>query len=425
MKMVQETNYNKKLQNYPISIYIHIPFCERKCNYCDFLSAPASKKEQKRYVKALLAEIEYWGKAFWTASVKSVYFGGGTPSILQPEVFEEILCKLKQHFPDISKNTSKMVSPAPEISMEVNPGTVTEEKLTAYKEAGINRLSIGLQSADNRELKLLGRIHTYEEFLETYALVRKCGFENVNVDLMSALPGQQVKDWQNTLEKVMALEPEHISAYSLIIEEGTPFFDKYAGKEELLPDEETDRTMYELTKTMLLDGGYERYEISNYSKKGKECVHNIVYWQRGNYIGLGLGSSSMIENVRFQNTDDFESYVNYWTESPKRVRRDANRLPETVVFGKNRFVIPDMCREIQRLTRKEQMEEFMFLGLRMTKGVSPKEFEALFGKDIFDIYGKQIENFQKQKLLTVSDRIALTDKGIDVSNIVLAEFLLS
>lgn len=430
---------NKDYVNHPLSIYVHIPFCERKCHYCDFLSAPASKKEQERYVSALLKEIEYWGKNFPDVPVKSVYFGGGTPSILEAELFVDMLCKLKEAFHKIDTKT--------EISMEMNPGTVTKEKLLAYKKAGINRLSIGLQSADNKELKLLGRIHTYEQFIETYHTARECGFDNLNIDLISGLPGQKVEDWKETLKKVIALKPEHISAYSLIIEEGTPFFETYNGKEELLPDEETDREMYALTKSLLAEAGYHRYEISNYSMPGKECVHNIVYWQRGNYLGLGLGSSSMVENVRLQNTDEFEGYVNYWAEiiwagcpegrnnGEKRNLTYVNRTDKELDcvswtdkrmnYVNQNTNFPDTSREIQQLTKKEQMEEFMFLGLRMIEGVSIAEFEKIFGISIFDVYGRQIEKFKSQKLLNVTDRIALTDRGIDVSNGIFVEFLLS
>lgn len=430
---------NENYVNHPLSIYIHIPFCERKCHYCDFLSAPASKKEQERYVSALLKEIEYWGRKFPDVSVKSVYFGGGTPSILEAELLVGILCKLKEMFPGIKTCESCFEEGTlqPEITIEINPGTVTEEKLLAYKQAGINRLSIGLQSADNKELMLLGRIHTYEKFLETYHMARNCGFDNINIDLISGLPGQKVEDWKNTLKKVLLLKPEHISAYSLIIEEGTPFFESYNGKEELLPDEETDREMYALTKGMLKEAGYNRYEISNYSKAGRECAHNIVYWQRGNYIGLGLGSSSMVDNVRFQNRSEFESYVNFWQnldcKCPDYIKPNSTFVHDPVhkmenvksgLLGKAAD-FPEICKDIQFLTTEEQMEEFMFLGLRMMEGVSVAEFEVLFGKSIFEVYRKQIETFESQKLLAVSDRIALTDKGIDVSNVIFAEFLLS
>lgn len=399
----------KELINSPLSIYIHIPFCMKKCCYCDFLSAPAGEETQEEYVHALLKEIEYWGSMLSKARIKSVYIGGGTPSVLREELIKEVLCKLKEAFPDMNRDIGREKNPyrkeperkAPEISIEVNPGTVTEDKLKAYKQAGINRISIGLQSADREELKLLGRIHTYEDFLETYHMARDQGFANLNVDLISALPGQKLESWQGTLEKVLALEPEHISAYSLMIEEGTPFYETYSGHQELLPDEETDRAMYALTKDMLQKAGYERYEISNYSRKGKECLHNMVYWQRGNYLGLGLGSASMIENVRFRNTTSLEDYVNCWTAD-----KEKNM-------------------DIQRLSQKEQMEEFMFLGLRMIKGVSVKEFEAVFGKSIFRVYGKQIEKYKEQHVLTVGERIALTDRGLDVSNLILADFLLS
>ena len=442
-----------ELINSPLSIYIHIPFCMKKCRYCDFLSAPAGEKAQEEYVQALLKEIEYWGSMLSKARIKSVYIGGGTPSVLRKELIKEVLCKLKEAFPDIMRMEKKAAqgnksynrelriketertewdSTEPEISMEVNPGTVTEDKLKAYRQAGINRLSIGLQSADEEELKLLGRIHTYEDFLETYHMARVQGFSNLNIDVISALPGQKLKSWQGTLEKVLALRPEHISAYSLMIEEGTPFYETYFGHEELLPDEETDRAMYALTKEMLQKAGYERYEISNYGRKGMECRHNMVYWQRGNYLGLGLGSSSMIENVRFQNTSRLKDYVNYWMAEnirksnmisiPKKIWTDCEEHPEKERKG---FEIPDICKGIQHLSQKEQMEEFMFLGLRMIKGVSIKEFEAAFGKSIFDVYGRQIEKYREQHVLTVTERIALTDRGLDVSNLILADFLLS
>lgn len=413
----------KELINSPLSIYIHIPFCMKKCRYCDFLSAPAGEETQEEYVHALLKEIEYWGKLLFGVRIKSVYIGGGTPSVLREELIKKVLCKLIKAFPDMNRETKRKKNPyrkeseckAPEISIEVNPGTVTEDKLKAYKQAGINRISIGLQSADREELKLLGRIHTYEDFLETYHMARAQGFANLNIDLISALPGQKLKSWQGTLEKVLALEPEHISAYSLMIEEGTPFYETYSGHQELLPDEETDRVMYALTKDMLQKAGYERYEISNYSRKGKECLHNMVYWQRGNYLGLGLGSASMIENIRFRNISSLGDYVNCW-----RVDKEKNRE-----IGSMFEKIPAICEDIQHLSQKEQMEEFMFLGLRMMKGVSVKEFEEVFGKSIFDVYGRQITKYKEQHVLTVDERIALTDRGLDVSNMILADFLLS
>ncbi|MBD5544384.1 MAG: radical SAM family heme chaperone HemW [Lachnospiraceae bacterium] len=425
----------KALSGNPLSLYIHIPFCVKKCRYCDFLSAPAGEETQKEYVCALAKEIEYWGKILPGVRIKSVYIGGGTPSLLSEELIEFVLCKLKKAFPNAvgtEKNSygreaktniaeaAELEAIETEISIEVNPGTVTEEKLKAYRQAGINRISIGLQSADAEELKLLGRIHTYEDFLETYHMARAQGFANLNIDLISALPGQKLKSWQGTLEKVLALEPEHISAYSLMIEEGTPFYEAYSGHPELLPDEETDRAMYALTKHMLKQAGYERYEISNYSRKGKECRHNTVYWQRGNYLGLGLGSASMIENVRFRNTTVLKNYINFWRFNEKTV---CESFPaEADIYSICRGT-REVCRNIQCLTIEEQMEEFMFLGLRMIKGVSVKEFEAVFGKSIFQVYGRQIEKYREQQALTVTERIALTDRGLDVSNSILADFL--
>ncbi|MCM1160039.1 MAG: radical SAM family heme chaperone HemW [Roseburia sp.] len=420
-------------KNIFLSLYIHIPFCIKKCRYCDFLSAPAGEETQKEYVHALLKEIEYWGKALSGVRIKSVYIGGGTPSVLSGELISIVLCKLKEAFPDIikmtkkteqKKSTHKETAAEPEISIEVNPGTVTEEKLKAYKDAGINRISIGLQSAAAEELKLLGRIHTYEDFLETYHMARDRGFDNLNIDLISALPGQKLENWQGTLEKVLELKPEHISAYSLMIEEGTPFYETYSGHQELLPDEETDRAMYALTKHMLKQAGYERYEISNYSRTKRECLHNMVYWQRGNYLGLGIGSASMIENIRFRNTSSLEDYVNYWA-ADNVGERSISPIQEKYENQRKPFKIPSICQEIQCLTVQAQMEEFMFLGLRMIKGVSIKEFEAVFGVSIFQVYGRQIEKYKEQQVLTVSDRIALTDRGLDVSNLILADFLIN
>lgn len=418
-------------KNTPLSIYLHIPFCERKCNYCDFLSAPADAQKKKQYVLALLNEITYWGARLKDVPVKSVFLGGGTPSMLEPELIEAILDRLRAEFPGIMKKTGNgkrgrffLEARETEISMEINPGTVLAEKLEVWRRAGVNRLSIGLQSTDNKELNLLGRIHSYEDFLSTYEMARQCGFDNINIDLMSGLPGQKLESWGNTLKKVIGLEPEHISAYGLIIEEGTPFFEQYHGREELLPDEDTDREMYALTKRLLKAAGYARYEISNYSKAGRECIHNIVYWKRGNYIGMGLGSASMICNVRFKNTETLEDYIQYWRKKENIFHRETfHEKKEWQAEFSDSKNLPEVCQEIQVLTMKEQMEEFMFLGLRMMEGVSVSAFEKLFQQSIFDVYGKQLRSLQEQGLLTIAERIALTDRGIDVSNVVFAQFL--
>ena len=301
----------------------------------------------------------------------------GTPTILEGYQLAAILETVKKYF--------HLVADA-EITVECNPGTLTAGKAEKLVQAGFNRLSMGLQSTDDRELQLLGRIHNFAQFLESYDLARKAGFENINVDLMSALPGQTLKSWQNTLQKVTALRPEHISAYSLIVEEGTPFYEEYGeGRHaDELPDEETERKMYWRTKEILSKYGYERYEISNYAKPGYACRHNIGYWERTEYLGIGTGAASLINNSRF----------NYGEEPEK-------------------------------LTVSAQMEETMFLGLRMMKGVSKIEFLKMYGESMENVYGNVIRDMEQKGLLEDGeDFVKLTDRGIDVSNYVMSEFLL-
>lgn len=378
-----------------LGLYIHIPFCVKKCDYCDFLSAPANEKTKKEYVVKLLDEIRRYKGLVDDYIVETIFIGGGTPSAIDGSYIRSILDTIREVF---------MVN-SPEISIEINPGTVDEDKLTIYKEAGVNRLSFGLQSANNKELKLLGRIHTYEEFVSNYNLARELGFSNINIDLMSALPGQTVASWENTLSKVLALEPEHISAYSLIIEEGTPFFERYgsgssAGDQDKLPDEETERLIYNKTKEIMELRGYKHYEISNYAKEGYECNHNISYWIGTEYLGLGLGASSLWKKTRFNNTDSYAEYM------------EADNLI-------------DIRRNTIHLDIKDQMEEFMFLGLRMCQGISKSEFFKRFNQTIDSIYGKVIkESIKDGTLEEKGDYLCLTDFGIDISNMVLSRFLI-
>lgn len=377
-----------------MELYLHIPFCVRKCAYCDFLSFPQGEDTQRQYVEKLKEEIRFTGAACREYTVSTVFVGGGTPSVLKSEWMRELFEELRASF---------SIEEAAEISMEANPGTVTREKLCDYRKAGINRLSFGLQSADNEELRALGRIHTWEEFLESYGLARDGGFENINIDLMSALPGQTVKSWMETLKKTEKLEPEHISAYSLIIEEGTPFYEKYGSGagQRLLPGEEEEREMYHLTKEFLKFRGYERYEISNYAKPGRACRHNIGYWTGVPYLGLGLGASSYFEGCRFSNTDDFKEYLS----------------GQACEFWKNR-------RYLQKLTKKDMQEEFFFLGLRMVNGVSLKEFEKRFSVPAEDVYPGLLERLAAENAGIIENgRFRLTDYGLDVSNYVMAEFL--
>lgn len=377
-----------------LELYIHIPFCVKKCAYCDFLSGPASNQQIEEYVQALIEEIRYYKEFVKKYEVSTVFWGGGTPSLLTGEQMKALMEALGQTF-FIRQNA--------EITMEANPGTVTVEKLLACQKAGINRISFGLQSVNNEELKMLGRIHTYEEFLESYEAARKAGFQNINVDLISAIPKQTVSSWEQTLQTIISLQPEHISAYSLIVEEGTTFAKLYGEGcklEHLLPTEEDERRMYERTEELLREAGYHRYEISNYAKEGYECQHNLGYWERKEYLGLGLGASSLIEETRFHNTDEMEEYL-----------RDAN----------NPILLR---REQEKLDRQEQMEEFVFLGLRKIRGIQEEKFAEMFGEDIWDCYGRNLERVIKEGLLEREEGVLrLTRKGIDVSNYVFYEIL--
>lgn len=379
-----------------IELYIHIPFCVKKCAYCDFLSAPAGDEVKKTYVKALESEIAFWGEKLEDTTLSTVFIGGGTPSLLAGEQMETLLECVRRSF-RMEKNA--------EITMEMNPGTVNNKNLMLYKKAGVNRISIGLQSAKDEELKMLGRIHTFDQFVDTYQAVRTCGFENVNVDLISAIPGQTRESFDESLHRVALLKPEHISAYSLIVEEGTPFYEKYGeGKpgENELPSEEEERAMYKRTKEILGQYGYERYEISNYAKPGFECRHNIGYWERKEYIGVGVGSASFLGKERFSNIRNIDQYLVYTNE----------KAFEKIVSE----------REILDVT--QEMEEFMFLGLRMQKGISTAKFQQAFGCPLYQVYGKEIEKLKKQGLVQEKEgNVFLTDFGIDISNYVFVEFM--
>ncbi len=394
-----------------IGVYIHIPFCVQKCVYCDFLSGPATRQRQQEYVDALLREIAWESKYYTKYVIKTIFFGGGTPSILEAEEIVKILDCLRKHY---------QIEEKAEITLEMNPGTADRRKLLMLKNAGINRLSIGLQSADNTELQMLGRIHTYEDFLRTYCQIRDIGFANINIDLMSALPDQHMDRWTQTLEKVVALQPEHISAYSLIIEEGTPLYDNRDAW-GLVPDEDEDRQMYQETKRILAEYGYRRYEISNYAKAGYECRHNCIYWQRGvwhiaDFIGFGLGASSTVGNQRWKNTNSMERYLSVFQES--KLNLYDSRLVDNSTVGES------VKEAVTILLDVEQMEEFMFLGLRMMEGVSKQEFIESFAKDMDTIYGDALQKWIQLGMMVQSgDTVKLTDAGIDVSNTVLSSFV--
>ena len=376
-----------------LELYLHIPFCVSKCRYCDFLSAPSGEEQRQIYVERLCRRIRYWSDVIHNYGyvIVSIFVGGGTPSILTEAQITQIFEAVRESFP---------IREDAEITLEMNPGTDVKDKLPVYRRLGINRLSMGLQSADNEELKRLGRIHTYEDFRQVYQWAREAGFTNINVDLMSAIPGQTLESYEDTLRKVADLKPEHISAYSLIIEEGTPFYERYGeGRHaDELPDEDTERQMYVRTREILEGYGYHRYEISNYAKDGYECRHNLGYWDRKEYLGLGAGASSLMDHIRWKEPD----YI-----------------------GPSTGLVLEEREDFTRLRRKDEMEEFMFLGLRKINGVSEQDFYKSFRVTMDEIYQDKIEELIKEGLLVrEEDRIRLTDRGIDLSNYALSQFLL-
>lgn len=377
-----------------LEIYVHIPFCERKCGYCDFLSAPADRDTQEKYVQALEREIRGRAAQYRDYGVSTVFIGGGTPSVLKPEMIGRILDAIRGLY---------KVSFQAEITMEANPGTVSQDTLERYRRAGVNRLSLGLQSSWDEELKALGRIHTWQQFLDAYRAAGDAGFMHVNIDIMSGLPGQTADSYETTLRRVAELTPppEHISAYSLILEEGTAFWERHAAGELMLPDEDAERALYQMTRQVLREYGYRRYEISNYAKKGCECRHNIGYWTRENYLGFGIGAASLIDNVRFQNGRDLTAYL----QEPLG-QREALCL----------------------LSAADQMEEFMFLGLRLTAGIREQDFHDTFHCALEQVYGEVICRHMEQGLLAFKCSgegryLRLTEKGLDLANYVMADFL--
>ena len=396
-----------------ISIYIHIPFCIQKCAYCDFLSFPGTEEMQEQYVQKLLWEIRESAPAYREYEVQSVFIGGGTPTSIPAEQIVQVTETLRKCY---------RIAADAEWSIECNPGTADAAKLSAYRKAGINRISIGCQSVHDRELKRLGRIHSREQFLDCYHSAREAGFENINVDLMSGLPEQQVPDWEDNLRTVAELMPEHISAYSLIIEEGTPFYGRYHRQLELrekglepdeilqripvnmqdaglLPSEDAEREMYHRTAEILAEYGYRQYELSNYAKPGRECRHNMVYWQRGDYAGFGLGAASCVNDVRWKNETDLKRYL---------------------ACGQT----ADLQTEREELPKEEQRSEAMFLGLRLTEGVDTAAFAQRYGQAPEYYYGQTIDRMRAEGLLEKTEgRLHLSVRGRDLANLVMAEFV--
>ena len=370
-----------------LSIYIHIPFCKEKCYYCDFLSFRRGEDYFEDYIKALLNEIDIFANTYKNIyKIKTIFIGGGTPSILPTGYIGKIMNKLSSCF---------FIEDDAECTIEANPGTLTYDKINHYKQNGINRISLGLQAYQNDILKNIGRIHTKEEFLKNYELIRKVGFNNVNVDIMFSLPNQTLEDFNYTINKIKSLDVEHISVYSLILEENTKFYDMYKKGEFVEVDEKLDRKFYHNAIDSLTNCGYNMYEISNFSKKDRECKHNIVYWERGEYVGFGLGASSLLEEKRIKNTENISEYIK----------------------GNNK-------KEIEKLSLEDRQSEFIFLGLRMNKGISKHKFYDIFNQDIKDVYGKQIDRLILDKLIIEDgDNIKLSKKGLDLANTVFVEFI--
>lgn len=371
-----------------ISLYVHIPFCKQKCFYCDFPSYGGIEELMDSYVDALIKEIEE--KAI-NYKINTIFIGGGTPSYLNIKNIEKLLDAINKL--DLKENL--------EFTMECNPGVLEKEKLKAMKDRRVNRISMGLQSANDGLLSDLGRIHTYEEFLNNFNEARKIGFDNINIDLMFGLPNQTVELWIDTLDKVAKLNPEHISAYSLIVEEGTKFYSLYQKDKLELPSEEDEREMYVTTKDVLKKYGYYQYEISNYSKVGYECNHNKVYWNLSEYLGVGSSASSYINGERYKNINNIKEYID---------RIESQRA---------------VSEEIHLNSVEDSMEEFMFMGLRLIEGISVIKFKEKFSRDIDSIYKDIIEkNIIKGLLERKDDFIKLTEKGIELSNVVMSDFIL-
>ena len=374
-----------------LGLYIHVPFCVQKCNYCDFNSFKIKGNDKKEYLDAIEKEMKLYCDEFKNKQFDSVFFGGGTPSILNIE-------ELKRLVGSVFKNFN--IKETAEVSMECNPGTINKEKLIHMKELGINRLSIGLQAIQNHHLKYIGRIHSYEEFEKNYLEAKEVGFDNINIDLMYALPNHKKEEWKESLDKIISLNPSHISAYSLILEEGTKLHEMYDNEEFSLLDEDTDIEMYNYTINKLKENGYNQYEISNYSKEYKECKHNIIYWKCDNYLGLGPGASGYIGDIRYNNISDLNEYNHKISQNIKPIEE------ETI------------------LSEKDKIEEFIFMGLRMNEGISLKVFKERFNISIEDIYKEPIEKLIASKLLELDkDNLKLTQKGREISNTVFIEFI--
>ena len=377
------------IKNNEIGVYVHIPFCKKKCDYCDFISYCNKDNLIYDYVQAVKAEIQSQNIK---PEITTIYIGGGTPSYIDSKYIIEILEKIKE----------KNVSSNAEITIEVNPGTVTKEKLEDYIKSGINRISIGLQTTNDELLKQIGRIHNFTQFLETYKLAKKVGFKNINVDLILGLPNQRIKDLKESLEQIIKLKPKHISVYSLIVEDGTPIANKIEKGEMQLPDEELERNMYWFVKNTLELNGFIHYEISNFAKKGYESKHNLNCWNQKEYIGIGASAHSYRDITRYSNTENIEEYI-----------ENVNNGN----FNRNKII-----HEIQK--EDDAKKEFMLLGLRKIKGVDINQFKNKFGDNPIYLFRNELKKLTDERLLIIdNNNIRLTNKGLDLANLVWEEFI--
>ena len=399
-------------KNKELGIYIHIPFCVKKCYYCDFTSFAGCDNFQEKYVECLKDELKQRiNETKDNYKITTIYIGGGTPSYIDTRYIKEIIEQIVENIyednsKDLNNNRDRTFNinyfDDIELTIEVNPGTVTEQKLIDYKEIGINRLSIGLQSTNNKLLKEIGRIHSFEQFEETYNLARKAGFENINIDLMLGLPNQTIKDLKHTLQEIIRFNPEHISVYSLILEDGTKLCNLVKQGKLRLPNEDLERQMYWYVKNTLELNGYKHYEISNFAKMGYESKHNVNCWKQKEYIGVGLAASSYLDGIRYLNVRNLNDYINNIEEG----YIDKNKIIE----------------EVQKDEGKQK--EFMMLGLRMIDGVSIQEFKIKFCTNPLYIFREELERLAKDKLIKVEgDNIKLTNKGLDLANQVWMEFV--
>lgn len=385
----------------PTELYVHIPFCMKKCAYCDFLSGPYDAQIRKRYTKALIRELVYHARRMDDCEIVTVYVGGGTPTWLETRLMERIMKTISRNF---------HVASDAEITIECNPKTATQKDMNLYRSMGFNRISIGLQSANPQELEVLGRVHDYETFVRTFDFARQAGFDNISVDLMTGIPGQTPGSLKNTIDKVTLLQPEHISCYALIIEEHTAFWEKYGADDqrrrqglptEYLPNEDQEYELYKFAQRYLSEKGYGQYEISNYAKMGHVCRHNIGYWKRVPYLGVGIGAASLLDEIRYTNPAEIYDYME---------RIEDNHFP--------------IYAEAEAVSRAAAMEEFMFLGLRMTEGVQRREFEETFGISMDAVYGPVISELTGQGLLESAEGfVRLSDRGMDLGNYVMSCFL--